>query len=344
MAKQQKDPINYSAEIKRLRSEGPQRMYVLYGEEDYLREQYFEELKKLCVEPGNEEFNFRRIDSATVKTPELAEAIDAVPFFSEHTFVELRGLDINQYKEQSAEEFLKIAADIPDYCTVAIILPNGSTPDGRTSFVKKLKKISVFLEFTKQDGSALQNWIIRRFGSMGKNIGRTEADHLVFTSGNLMNGLIPEIEKISQYCHSDTVTKADIDAVAHHLPDAKVFDMTDRLSRGDNDGAMSILSELLQMKSEHPIKINAIVGMQMRNLYAARLSIDNRLGKSYVKEVTNRNDYSAEQFISCARRFTVERLRHAVMLCADYDYAMKSSSADDNELMRELVLRLAVGK
>ena len=342
MAKK-KESMNYSAEIKRLRADGPQRLYLLYGEEDYLREQFFGEIKKLCVEPGGEEFNYRRMDASEVAPAELAKAIDAMPFFAQRTLVELRGLELGQYKDARAEEFRKVVTDIPDYCTVVIIPPTGSAPDGRTALVKALKKYGAALEFTLQEGSALLNWISRRFASMGKRIGRAEAERLVFISGSLMNGLIPEIEKIAQYSREDTVTMADIDAVAHHLPEAQVFEMTELMSRGDFDGAMAILSELMQMKNEHPIKINAIVGQQLRNLYAARLSIDQRLGRQYVEEVTGRPGFVADKLIASARGFTAERLRKAVKLCADYDYAMKSSSADDTELMRELMLRLAVG-
>jgi len=38
MAKRKKEPpLNYNAEIRRLKDQGPERLYLLWGEEDYLR-------------------------------------------------------------------------------------------------------------------------------------------------------------------------------------------------------------------------------------------------------------------------------------------------------------------
>ena len=44
-----------------------------------------------------------------------------------------------------------------------------------------------------------------------------------------------------------------------------------------------------------------------------------------------------------ARGFTLEALERAVELCAETDYALKSSTADDKELLCDLLIRLAAG-
>ena len=41
--------LDYNAEIRLLREQGPKNLYLLYGPEDYLREQYVTELKKRCL-------------------------------------------------------------------------------------------------------------------------------------------------------------------------------------------------------------------------------------------------------------------------------------------------------
>jgi hypothetical protein len=51
----------------------------------------------------------------------------------------------------------------------------------------------------------------------------------------------------------------------------------------------------------------------------------------------------AERLIQSARRMELRDLSFACNLCAAYDYRMKSTSAGDEELLRELLARLAVG-
>ena len=44
-----------------------------------------------------------------------------------------------------------------------------------------------------------------------------------------------------------------------------------------------------------------------------------------------------------ARKFSGRQLEEAVRLCAQTDFAMKNTGADDAELLKELLLRIAVG-
>ena len=89
----------------------------------------------------------------------------------------------------------------------------------------------------------------------------------------------------------------------------------------------------------------AMLGLQMRKLYAARLAIDKQLGAKYVMEVCSiKQEFIANKLIASARGFTMPQLKRAVELCAEADYQMKSSSVDDRELLKETVLRIAAGE
>jgi DNA polymerase-3 subunit delta len=343
--KKKNEPVDFAALRRELKAEGPARAYLLYGEEDYLREAFFDEIKSVCIGEDTSGFNYHKLEGESVSMTALSESVNALPFFADRSLVELRNFDINKCVGSQAEELKAILEDIPDYCTLAIILPAECEPDGRLGNVKAIRKVGKITNFTRQGNSALVNWIIRRFSALGKQISRADAERLIFVSGSLMNRLIPEIEKVANYASGDVVTNADIEAVAHHLPEARVFEMTDKLSRRDYDGAVKILAELLQMKDEPPIKILAVVGKQIRNLYAARVAIDDRLGKSFVMETCGiKMDFVAEKLLTSARGFSTARLVEAMRLCAETDYRMKSSGEDASELMRQLMLSLAAGE
>ena len=111
------------------------------------------------------------------------------------------------------------------------------------------------------------------------------------------------------------------------------------------NSALAVLSELLADKNNEPIAILAVLGRQMRQLYAARLALDKNLGTKYVMEVCSlRFEFIASKLISAARGFTLPQLRRAVELCCETDYRMKSSGTDERELLKEAVLRIAAGE
>jgi len=341
MAKNVQPPFQYRDEIAALKAKGPERLYLFYGPEDYLRERYLDELKALCV-PEDDDFSYKRIDGADMDLNTLAEAVNAMPFFSQRTLVEVRGYDINKCRDADAETLKEILSDIPDYCTVVFVIASSYELDGRLTAVKFLKKVGHAIEFTEPSGNALFSWASIRFKALGKQIEQADAEHLFFLSGRRMNTLIPEIEKAAAHAVGDYVTKEDIDATASHIPEADVFRMAELLSQKKADQAASVLSDLLADKDNHPIYITALIGMQMRRIYSVKVGVGKGLQRGKVKELAGVNyDSYFENYASAAKQYSLDALSAIVSLCAEYDFRMKSTGADPYFLIRELFARIA---
>jgi len=342
MAKKKEQKLNYSLELKLLKEKGPERLYLLFGPEDYLRERYLDELRKLCV---NDEldFNFKRLEGPSIDMSELSEAVDSVPFFSDRTFVEIRGFDINKCRESDCDRLKAIISDIPDYCTVAIIISSDYELDGRLGAIKAVKKYARCIEFTEQDQDALIKWIANRFSACGKSIGRSDAEYLTFVSGTLMNRLIPEIEKVASYCSGNIINRSDIDATAHRIPEADIFEMTDMLSQGKIDSAAKLLGDILSDKNNSPIYVHAMFSQQIRRMYAFKLAQSKGKGKNAIMELVGiRYDFIYNKLSLCAKPYSLSAMKDLVELCAEYDYLLKSSGIDGAVLLKELLIKVAI--
>jgi len=213
--------------------------------------------------------------------------------------------------------------------------------DARTKMAAALKQYGTVVNFVRQDQGDLVDWVRRRFRAMGKDIDSRLALDLIFLCGDLMNNLIGEIEKIGAYSKQKHITKADIDAVATPQLDAVVFRMTDAIGERNFDRAMSVLGELYQMQ-EHPIKIMGALGKQMRQLYSARLALEQGKGSAYVASLWGMKPYPADKLINSARRLSLKWCRKAVVRCGQTDFAMKSAGQDSKELLTNLLLELSV--
>ena len=332
---------SYQAEVASLKAEGPQRLYVLWGQEDYLREQFLAQVKLACLPDGGDDFSLHRFDGGNLDLQKLADAVDAMPFLSERSFIEVRGYDTNKAPEAEAAQLTALISDLPDYCTLVFVMAPDFALDGRLKLSKALKKHGKVLQFAPQSSDALVIWVSRRFGALSKRIARSDAEYLIEITGGLMNRMIPEIEKIASYAKDEVITRADIDAVTEKTPDAMVFEMTDRLAQGDRDGAMATLSELLAMKDAEPIALLAAIGGQMRRLYAAKICEQKRVGGSDAMELCDvRYDFLVQKLQRSARRFSLEALERSVALCAETDYAMKHTGADDLILLEDTLLKI----
>lgn len=320
-------------------------LYLLWGEEDYLREYYTDRIKELLLPKGLEAFNYKRFEGKNIDLDAVRDAVDALPVFSERTVVEVRDFDIYKCSSDKRDAIEEILRDIPDYCCLIFSFTSpGFKPDGRTKIHTLIKDTGVAVEFKKQDQSDLINWIRRRFTALDKEIDRREAEFLIFYCGGLMTGLVTEIEKIGAYAKSRKITRADIEAVGSPVLDAVAFKLTDALARKDFEESAKILGDLLAMR-ESPIMILALVGRQSRQLFTARLAIDSGRGSDYIQKLWGmKSSYPARITMNSAKRLSTSWCREAVIMCAETDMKMKSTGIDGEILIKELFIRLAAGE
>ena len=337
--------FKYSDVEKKLKENGLGKLYLLWGEEDYLKEQFIETIMKMAFPDGDREFNFHLIDSGKeLDIDAVASAVDAMPFMSDHSVVMVRDADLNSIKEGEYEQLNSVLSDLPEYCTLIFTQRPDYTLDKRLKTIKTIKKYGEEIQFSASGHEMLIKWIQRHFQAHEKTISSKTAEYLIFNSGDLMNRLLPEIEKVAAYSSQKEITNKDIDAVVTRIPEASVFLITDYISEKKKNEAAAVLSDLLSNKENEPIALLALIGNQMRRLYGAKLASENRLGRSYVEEVCGAKGWLAERLTKSAARFRLDTLRHYVSLCAEADYKMKSSSVDDSEILIELLMQICSGE
>ena len=234
--------------------------------------------------------------------------------------------------------------DLPEYvCLIFVydLLPYKS--GGNTKLGKLLKKVATVVEFQPQQQSDLNAWIRRHCKALGKEIDNSTAEYLTFVCGGLMTNLGGEIQKVGSYAAGSKITRADIDAVATPVLDAKVYELSKAVAARNFDQAALVLGELYQM-NEEPIMILAVLAGQLRQMWSARLALESGKGQGYVADLWKlRSSWQAGNLMRSARQFDLKWCRNAVALAAETDLAMKSTGIDREELLTDLLLKLAAG-
>ena len=338
MKKKNKEPtLNYGAEIRKLKEQGPQRLYLLWGEEDYLRDDYVKTLRTICAPEEEDGFQSRVFKDAQPDPVDLRFAIDTLPFFSERSLIEIREMDY--MKPGDPDALLKVLEDIPEYCTVAFILEQGEEPNGKSRIIKYLREHAAEIRFTVQDQNTLVRWITRRFAYYGKSLEIEAAQRLIWLSGDQMKRLIPEIEKIAAYSRGEKVTVSDVNAVANRIPEADIFELTDAIAERRFNTAAGILADLLEQRDNSVPAILSMLSNQFRRLYLATQT----KSTAELMELSGlKYGFMARRTLQSARSFRPEQLRHAVELCAQADYRLKSEGTDEKQLLKETLMRIVL--
>ena len=203
-----------------------------------------------------------------------------------------------------------------------------------------MSKHGTVVEFAKQSQRDLIAWIQRHFMSHQKRISSELCVYLIEITGGTMTALQGEIRKIAAYSGSDTIVRADIDAVTEPVLDAVVFQMTDLLGSGKYGEALLKLQTLLKMQEE-PIAILGAVGGHFRRISAARTLMDCGKNTDDLMRLTGLKDYPARKTMGAAKSFSAKFCRKASELILETDYKMKTSYDDQERLLELLILELA---
>ena len=337
-------------ELKRALTEGGlKNLYVFHGEEAFLRDSYLNKLKQTVLPAGLEDFNLHTAKGKDCSIDWIEQAVDCLPMMSEHTLVLVTDFDLFFQGEKGRDRLMAILGALPEYCTLVFVydLLAYKAP-GQSKLAALVKKAGAIVEFQRQGEKDLVSWICGQFRRAGKSIDTMDASYLIFLCGDLMHDLSSQIGKIAAYASHDRVTRDDIDAVAIPQVSASVFKMTDALARKDFDKAADLLADLLHSQ-ESPVGILSVMGRYFRQLYTARLFLDQKRSKYEFAELWGMKGAYMEQqagrIMDAAGRFSLPWCRYAVRRCAEGDAAVKSApKGADGDVLTALLMELASGR
>jgi len=338
--KNKPDTSGFDKLKKDLSAGTPGQLYLFHGEETYLRDYYLGRLRDAVLSGGLGEFNRHDLAGKDMSPHALEEAVDCLPILTERTFVLVTDYDLFKAGEKDREEYLRILGNLPDYCCVVFLYDLIEyKADARTKLAAAVKKYGTAVNFVRQGQRELTDWVRRHFRAQGKDIEPRLCEELIFLCGDLMQNLQQEVGKISAYAKGERITRGDIEAVATPQLSAVVFRIADAIGEKNYDKAAKVLGELYQMQKS-PYEIMSALGKQLRQLYSARLALDQRRDAAWVGRLWGMK-YPMDRLMVSARRFSLPWCRQAVVRCAQTDLAMKSTGQDPKELLTTLLLELA---
>lgn len=184
-------------------------------------------------------------------------------------------------------------------------------------------------------------WLERRARALGCAISPEDASYMIFLCGNSMTNLAGEIEKAAAHTTTGEIKKYNIDAVCSPILDAVVFDLTDAITAGKFERAVSLVGDLIAQKNNE-VMIFTTITRHIQRLYAAKLCAEARGGEKQLMDmIGSKSPYYAKQLQNAARRVSLKWLRQVASLCAQTDAALKGSAVDRQKQIELTLLSMA---
>lgn len=307
-------------------------LYLLYGEEPYLKQQYKNNLVN-ALNPDGDSMNFHRYEGKGIEIKALIDLCETMPFFADTRVILIEDSGFFKNKSEELADYLK---ELPDY--VRMIFAE-SEVDKRNRMYKVIKDQGRIAEFTIQDEKTLMRWAVGILGKEGKRIRQNDMELLLSKTGTDMGNLRMELEKLITYTMGkDIITTADIEEICTTQTTNKIFDMVRAVTEKNQKRALDLYYDLLTLK-EPPMRILFLLAKQFKQLFETKQMLNEGASQNEITSRLGVPSFAVRNLISCVRGYTSEELQQAVEDFVEAEEAVKTGRLDDLMSVELLIVK-----
>ena len=337
--------MNYDEFKKYLRTENiDKNIFLLYGEEVFLKSHGKKELLSQISPEGMAEFNIFTYDGKKYDLTSVKEAIEALPVFSDTKLLIFNNSGIFSLsgKEAATKEYREFWEKIIDEIPPEVyIVFDEEKVDKRSSIYKKLQKSDSVVEFSYLSESKMINWTVSLFKTMGKIIGPHDAKYLIEITQDGMTSVKREAEKIAAYTQGKTsVTRQDINDVTVPVVENRVFDMVDALLSKNAPLALSMLNDLLVLK-EDETRILGAISSNADKLLTVKLLTEDRVDKAQIASKAKIAPFIVSKYITLSSKYSSYDLKNLLTKCIEIDSMFKLTRGDKAVILQSFIAEFA---
>lgn len=312
-------------------------VYLLFGEEAYLKQQYKQKLVD-ALNPDGDTMNFSRYEGKGIEVKGIIDLCETMPFFADRRVILLEDTGFFKNKCEELADYMK---ELPDYMVLVFA---ESEVDKRSRMYKTVKSAGRAVEFARQDEKMLMRWAAGVLAKEGKKITQRDMELLLAKTGTDMGNLRMELEKLITYTWGrEVVTSGDIEEVCTTQTQNKIFDMVRAVTEKNQKKALDLYYDLLTLK-EPPMRILFLLAKQYRQMFLAKqLSVE---GASQ-NEIMSRLGvpaFAVRNILSCARAYSLQELEEAVRDFVDAEEAVKTGRLGDVLSVELLIIKYSTAK
>lgn len=310
------------------------RVYLLFGEEEYLKQQYKSRLKK-ALAPEEEDMNYSYFEGKKTEPREVIGLAETMPFFADRRVIFLEDTGFFKNQCQDLPEYL---AELPDYLCMIFV---EKEVDKRSRMYKAVKKYGRIVDFSVQDTETIMRWVLGILGREGKKITRREMELFLGKTGNDMGNIEKELEKLICFTMGrEVITAEDIEAVCTVQISNHIFDMIRAVTEKKQKRALDLYYDLLALK-EPPMRILFLLARQFNLIMQVKELSQAGYDQSRISKQTGLQPFVVRNYSAYARKYSTEALRSAVEECVRTEEKVKTGYMTDAMSVELLLVKFS---
>lgn len=307
--------------------------YLLYGEEDYLRKMYKDDLRQAII--GDDlTMNYNYYEGKSIDEIQVIDVGETLPFFNDKRLIIIENSNFFSVQNLLSDKL----SSLPESTHIIFV---EEKVDKRTKLYKQIKKLGTVTEFQGLNERNLRIWVATLLKKDKKKITENTMTYFLEKTGSNMVNILNEIEKLVSYAYErDVITNEDVDAVCVEQTEGKIFQMIDAITVKNIENALDLYYDLLELK-ESPMSTLFLLSRQFKILI--QIKELSKLGHSNqeIGKKSGINPYFVSKYITQARKLSMDTLKHNLTLCNDIEEDIKSGNQTDQLGVEVLIIQFA---
>lgn len=296
-------------------------VYLLYGEEEYLKKQYRDRLKNAIA--GDDTMNYSYYDSDNASVKDIIDVCETLPFFAQKRLVIMENTGFLKSSNDELADYIK---HIPDYLVIVMVEKD---VDKRNKVYKAVDSVGYVCEMKPQTTATLEKWIAGLLAKDNLKISREACDLILDKTGAGMDYIKQEIEKLVSYCQGrDVVTVEDVEKVCTTQTTSHIFDMISAIANKKQQQALDLYYDLLELK-EPPMRILYLIVRQFNGILQVKDLMSRRISGKEIASKIGAAPFVASKYQAQAKYFEMNTLLDALNECAKTEEAVKQGRLND---------------
>ena len=296
-------------------------VYLLYGEEEYLKKQYRDRLKNAIV--GDDTMNYSYYDSDNASVKDIIDVCETMPFFAQKRLVVMENTGFLMSSNEELADYIK---HIPDYLIIVMV---EKEVDKRNKVYKAIDAVGYVCEMKPQSTATLEKWIAGLLAKDSLRISRDACDLILDKTGAGMDYIRQETEKLVSYCQGrDVVTVEDVEKVCATQTTSHIFDMISAIANKKQQQALDLYYDLLELK-EPPMRILYLIVRQFNGILQVKDLMSRGISGKEIASKIGAAPFVVGKYQAQAKYFEMNTLLDALNECAKTEEAVKQGRLND---------------
>ncbi len=319
-------------------------VYVLFGEDGYLKKLYTNKIAKLVADE-EDIFNFAQFDSQS----DLQEVYDFAmqqPLMADKKYAELCDFDFEHCSKSELDKLCELLSEIPESCVFVLRFQNFNFDTKRNTKWNKIVEsaeknggIAACLDHRRQ--AELVKMLEDGAKKRGCSFSAGAAKYLVETVGEDINILSFELSKLCSFSKDTPITKQTVDEVCVKTVEASIYNLSKFILNCDTSSAISCLDELFYTRTE-PMSVLYTVASSFCDIYRVFTAKQNGETTASISKIFSykNKEFLLDKALNYLSKFDAKKLNLCLTAIYNADNALKSFGADARIILEQLIIRL----